>query len=163
MESRSVAERVREIASGAVADSDIELVHVEIAGVKRDRVIRIYIDKVGGVTLEDCSTISQKIEAVLDAEDLIPSKYVLEVSSPGIERQLYSLADFVKFTGQLAKVKLKNEINGQKTFIGTIVGLDQETIILDDRTVGEVSFDHGNVEKANLRIDLAKELSGKRR
>jgi ribosome maturation factor RimP len=163
MELRSIAERIREIAVKAVADSDIELVHVEIAGIKRDQVIRVFIDKAGGVTLDDCSAVSQRIEAVLDAEDLIPSKYVLEVSSPGIERQLYSLADFVKFAGQLAKVKLKTGIEGQKTFIGTILGVDGAAIIFNDHTVGEVKFDYPNVDKANLKIDLAKEFGSKRR
>ncbi len=162
MEVRYNATRVKEIASQAVKDSDIELVHVEIAGVKRDQVFRVYIDKAGGVTLEDCSTVSQKIEAVLDAEDFIPSKYVLEVSSPGIERQLYSLADFVKFTGQLAKVKLKREIDGQKVFVGAITGVEGDTITFDDRTVGEVKFVYSEVEKANLKIDLSKEFGGRR-
>lgn len=163
MELRSISERVREIASQAVKDSEIELVHVEIAGVKRDQVFRVYIDKAGGVTLDDCSAVSQKIEDVLDAEDFIPSKYVLEVSSPGIERQLYRQADFVKFIGRLAKLKLKKEIDGQKVFVGTINGVDGDVITFDDRTVGEVKFDYADVEKANLKIDLAKEFGGKRR
>lgn len=161
--SRSIAERVKEIASQAVKDSDIELVHVEIAGVKRDQVFRVYIDKDGGVTLDDCSAISHKIEEVLDAEDFIPSKYVLEVSSPGIERSLYSLADFVKFTGSLAKVKLKTEIDGQKVFVGTITGVEGDEVTFDDRTTGEVKFDYADVDKANLKIDLSKEFGGKKR
>lgn len=163
MEERSGVTRVREIALNAVKDSNIELVHVELAGVKRSSVFRVYIDKAGGVTLDDCSAVSQKIEAVLDAEDFIPSKYVLEVSSPGIERQLYRQADFVKFTGQLAKVKLKREIAGQKTFVGTISNVDGDAITFDDRSVGEVKFDYADVEKANLKIDLSKEFGGKAR
>jgi len=162
MELRSIAERVEDIASKTLANSDIELVHVEVAGVKREQVVRVYIDKAGGVTLDDCSAVSQRIEAMLDAEDFIPSKYVLEVSSPGIERQLYSLADFVKFTGQLAKVRLKTEIDGQKTFVGTINDVVGDTVTFDDRTRGEVKFAYDSVEKANLKIDLAKEFSGKR-
>lgn len=162
MDVRSNVTRVKEIASQAVKDSDIELVHVEMAGIKRDQVIRVYIDKQGGVTLDDCSLVSQRIEDVLDAEDFIPSKYVLEVSSPGIERQLYSLGDFVKFTGRLAKVKLKREIAGQKTFVGIINAVDDNAITFDDRTVGELEFDYSEVEKANLKIDLSKEFSGKR-
>ncbi len=162
MELRSIATRVREIASQAAKNSGIELVHVEIAGVKRDHVIRVYIDKDGGVTLDDCSAVSQKIESVLDAEDFIPSKYVLEVSSPGIERQLYSLADFVKFTGSLAKVKLKSEIDGQKIFVGTITSVDDDAITFDDRTRGSVKFNYADIEKANLKIDLAKEFGGKK-
>ncbi|MFN0139829.1 MAG: ribosome maturation factor RimP [Pyrinomonadaceae bacterium] len=162
MEVRSNVTRVKEIASQAVEDGDIELVHVEMAGIKRDQVIRVYIDKQGGVTLDDCSLVSHKIEAVLDAEDFIPSKYVLEVSSPGIERQLYSREDFVRFTGQLAKVKLKREIAGQKTFVGIINAVDGAAITFADRTVGELEFDYSDVEKANLKIDLSKEFGGKR-
>lgn len=153
-----LTDQVRKIAEEAVKDSPIELVHVEIAGTKRDSVVRIYIDKEGGVTLDDCAAVSQKVEAVLDGEDIIPSRYVLEVSSPGIERQLYSLADFVKFTGHLAKVKTKAEIDGQRNFVGTIVSVDGTEIEFDDRTKGTVAFDHSDVEKANLKIDLAKEF-----
>ena len=110
------------------------------------------------MTIEDCSSVSRGVEDVLDAEDFIPSRYVLEVSSPGIERELYSLSDFVKFTGQLTKVKLKTEIDGQKTFVGPITEVDGENITIDDRTKGVVSFDYTEVDKANLKIDLAKEF-----
>ncbi len=114
MENHLITEHIEKIAGQAAKEGEVELVHVEIAGIKRDMVVRIYIDKEGGVTLDDCSGISRKIEAVLDVEDFIPSKYVLEVSSPGIERELYSLDDFKKFTGQLAKVKMKREIRRPK-------------------------------------------------
>lgn len=158
MERSSIAERVRAIAAAAAGSSGIELVNVEIAGTKRDAVLRIYIDKEGGVTLDDCGAVSREIETVLDAEDFIPSRYVLEVSSPGIERELYSIGDFVKFTGRLVKVKLKAEIDGQKTFVGPITSVDGTEIQMEDRTKGGVTFDYANVEKANLRIDLAKEF-----
>jgi ribosome maturation factor RimP len=113
------------------------------------------------VTLEDCSDISRVVEAVMDAEDIIPTRYVLEVSSPGIERELYSLKDFERFAGQLAKVKLRNEIDGQKTFVGEIAGVEGSDITVNDRTRGEVSFDHSEVAKANLKIDLSKEFKGR--
>ncbi|MFZ1700556.1 MAG: ribosome maturation factor RimP [Pyrinomonadaceae bacterium] len=162
MDRSLITERIRAIVLAAVADDVIELVNVEIAGTKRDMVLRIYIDKEGGVTLEDCGSISRKVEEVLDAEDIIPSKYVLEVSSPGIERQLYSVADFVKFTGQLAKVKLKTEIEGQKTFVGTITSVNDNEIKIEDRTAGSISFDYEEVDKANLKIDLSKEFGGRK-
>lgn len=161
MDRSLITEHVREIAAKTAASSGIELVHVEIAGTKRDAVLRIYIDKEGGVTLDDCGSISRQIEDVLDAEDLIPSRYVLEVSSPGIERQLYSLADFVKFTSHLAKVKTKTEIDGQRTFVGTITRVEGETITIDDRAKGSINFEYSDVEKANLKIDLAKEFGQK--
>jgi ribosome maturation factor RimP len=161
MESSSILERIEKIARSAAADSGVELVHVELAGIKRDQVIRIYIDKTGGVTIEDCTSVSHAVETVLDVEDFIPGKYVLEVSSPGIERQLYSLADFVKFAGQLAKVKTKADIDGQRTFVGPITTVEGDEITIGDRTRGTVTFPYGNVDKANLKMDLAKEFSSK--
>src|SRR5688500_5468331 len=103
MDKHLIIETVRKIKEGVAGESGIEVVHIDLAGTKRDAVLRIFIDKEGGVTIDDCSSVSRGIEAVLDADDnLIPSKYVLEVSSPGIERELYSLNDFRKFSGQLA-------------------------------------------------------------
>ena len=161
MDTSTVSTRVKGIAEKVAAKRGFELVYVEIAGAKRDQVLRIYIDKPDGVTLDDCSHFSREVEEVLDAEDFIPSRYVLEVSSPGIERPLYSLADFKRFAGKLAKVKTKIDIDGQKTFVGTIESVKDDRIFLQDRTRGPVEFDYINVEKANLKIDLSKEFHGR--
>ncbi len=161
MDKHLITERIEKIAVQVAGASGIELVHIEVAGTKRDAVLRIYIDKDGGVTLDDCSLVSRGIEEILDAEDFIPSRYVLEVSSPGIERQLYSLADFAKFTGHLAKVKLKTDIDGQKTFVGTINKVNGGKISFEDRTRGKMTFDYSDVDKANLKIDLSKEFGSK--
>ena len=161
MDKQSIIEHVTQIAERVTTAVNIELVHIDISGTKRDLIVRIYIDKEGGVTLDDCSSISRGVEEVLDGEDFIPSRYVLEVSSPGIERDLYSLKDFVKFTGQLAKVKTKTEIDGQKVFVGTIAAIDGDLVTIEDRTKGSVSFDYSNVDKANLKIDLSKEFGGR--
>ncbi|CAN5568718.1 ribosome maturation factor RimP [soil metagenome] len=158
MDKHLIVEHVSKIAARVAEASGIELVHIDISGTKRDLVVRIFIDKEGGVTIEDCSMVSRGVEDVLDTEDFIPTRYVLEVSSPGIERELYSLSDFVKFTGHLAKAKLKNEIDGQKTFVGPILEVDENKITIDDRTKGIVSFTFDDVAKANLKIDLAKEF-----
>ncbi len=161
MDKHLISERVENIAAKVAGANGVELVHVEIAGTKRDVVLRIYIDKPDGVTIEDCSLFSKAVEDILEIEDFIPSRYVLEVSSPGIERELYSLADFVKFAGQLAKVKTNVEIDGQKTFVGEILAVDEDKIEIDDRTIGTVSFNYRDVAKANLKIDLAKEFKSR--
>jgi len=158
MDKADLTTRIRGIAQKVADDRQVELVHVEIAGTKRDSVVRIYIDKPEGVTLDDCSLFSRDVEGVLDLDDIIPSRYVLEVSSPGIERELYSLEDFRRFEGRLAKVKTKSEIEGQKTFVGPITKIDGETITVEDRSLGPVSFSYGDVAKANLKIDLSKEF-----
>jgi len=154
----SIPGRIREIAAKIAEDRGVELVHSEVAGTKRDSVVRIYIDKPDGVTLDDCGGFSSAIEELLDAEDFIPGKYVLEVSSPGIERELYSLADFEKFKGKLVKVKTTQEFTGQKNFVGNLTGVDGSEITIDDRTVGETTFPYEAVAKANLKIDLDAEF-----
>lgn len=161
MDRQVITERVRQGAEKVARDTNTELVHVEVAGTNRDLVVRIYIDKDGGVTLDDCSGFSQAVEAVLDAEDIVPVRYVLEVSSPGIERELYSIEDFRRFAGRLAKVKTKAAIDGQKTFVGMIKAVEGETIEFDDRSKGSVTFGYGDVEKANLKIDLSQEFRGR--
>lgn len=161
MDKHLIIERVNKIAADVAEAHGVELVNVDIAGTKRDAVLRIYIDKEGGVTLDDCSAVSREVETVLDAEDPIPSRYVLEVSSPGIERELYSLSDFAKFAGRLIKVKTRDAIDGQKTFVGPIISVDDNTITIEDRTRGLMSFEYSDVDKANLKIDLSKEFSRK--
>lgn len=158
MANHSIDERIRQIASEAAAQNGVEFVHAEIVGTKRNLTVRVYIDKPKGVTIADCSIVSKQIEAVLDADDFIPSAYLLEVSSPGLERELYSASDFKKFIGERAKVKVRTAINGQKVFIGRIAAVENGEIVFDDKNNGTVRFPHSDVAKANLRVDLEKEF-----
>ncbi len=159
--SDAIAGQVRSIAEGAAASQGVELVHVEILGAKRDSVVRIYIDKTGGVTLDDCARFSAAVEAELDALDLIPWAYVLEVSSPGIERGLYSLSDFVKFTGELARIRTATDVNGQRNFSGRLLAVEDEVVVIEDRSSGVTRIPYSDVVKANLKMDLGKELKGR--
>lgn len=154
----STAEKIRDIARRAAEARGLEFVHAEIAGTKRNAVVRVFVDRSGGITIDDCGELSRDIEAVLDEVDIIPSAYVLEVSSPGLERELYSIDDFRKFTGKNARVKISEEIDGRKSFKGTIEGVDGETVLFRDRSVGEVSFLYSAVVKANLVYDVADDL-----
>ena len=158
MENSSIEAGIRQIAKDAAAESGVEFVHTEILGSKRNMTVRVYIDKPGGVTLEDCSIVSKRMEAVLDADDLIPSAYLLEVSSPGLERELYSIEDFARFIGQRVKVKLSEAISGQKVFIGNIAKVEGSEIAIEEKTRGVISFPYDKVVKANLRVDLSQEF-----
>ncbi|MDQ3041158.1 MAG: ribosome maturation factor RimP [Acidobacteriota bacterium] len=154
-----IEERIRGIAARAVADENsLELVHTQIVGASRNLTVRVYIEKQGGVTHEDCSSVSRRMDAVLDAEDFIPGNYTLEVSSPGLERELYSLKDFEKFVGNLAKIKTSEAVEGQKNFRGRIVGIQDDVIIFEDKSKGTVRLLYAAVVKANLEIDLEEEL-----
>ncbi len=154
----SVNEQVRGIAARVAEESGLEFVHAETSGANKNLTIRVFIDKKGGVKHEDCVLVSRNIETILDDGDFIPSAYLLEVSSPGLERELYSLQDFEKFAGHLAKVKTETAIAGQKNFRGRIIGIEVEEIIFDDKTKGNVRFPYDIVAKANLEIDLEEEL-----
>lgn len=156
-----ITEKIRGIAENAATEESLELVHVELVGAVKNPIVRIFIDKLEGVTLDDCSKVSRLVEAVLDADDFIPSAYTLEVSSPGLERELYSLQDFEKYAGNLAKVKTTHPVSGQKNFRGRITEVKGEEIVFEDKTSGTVRFPYNTVAKANLELDLDEELKRK--
>ena len=153
-----IQERVAAIAGQVASRVGFEFVHCQIAGAKRSPVVRIFIDKPGGVTVEDCAVVSREMEAILDREDVIPTSYVLEVSSPGIERELFTIDDFRRFIGQSARVKTARAIDGQRNFAGTITSVGGSTIALDDRTNGQVEIPFDAIVKANLLVDLQSEF-----
>lgn len=158
MGEQAIESRIREVAAAAAEANGLEFVHSEVVGTRGSLTVRVFIDKPGGVSHEDCAMVSRAIDAVLDVDDLIPSAYILEVSSPGLERELYSLADFVRFAGNMAKVKTRTAVNGQRNFRGKIVEVENEEIVFDDRTNGIVRVPYSGVVKANLEIDLEEEL-----
>jgi len=158
MEAASVAERIKEIAEQAAIDHGLELVHAEVAGPEGQPVVRVFIDKPGGVTHDDCSEVSTQIGTTLDVEDFIHSAYTLEVSSPGIERGLYKLADYERFAGSVAKMKTRVPIGSQRNFRGTIVGVADDQVIFEDRTSGRVEIPFASIAKANLELDVDSEF-----
>jgi ribosome maturation factor RimP len=160
-DTNSIKQFVTDAAAKLAEGGPLEIVNVEIAGTKRDQIVRVYLDKPGGVTVEDCAAFSHAIDPILEEADIFPGAFVLEVSSPGIERELYSVADFERFTGELARVKLTDELNGQTVLTGYILGVAGDVVRLEDKTSGEVEFDFTNVKKANLKIDLNKEFGRK--
>lgn len=163
VEKYPIVAQVNALAEKVANEQGVELVHVEILGAKRDSVVRIFIDKENGVSLDDCARFSGGLEERLDAEDLIPWAYVLEVSSPGIERGLYSLKDFVRFVGEAARIKTSVDHGGQRNFSGVIAAVEGDVIVFEDRASGSVMIPYSEVEKANLKMDFGKELKGSRK
>lgn len=158
MGSSTVEERVRQIAENVAIDHGLELVHAEVAGPEQKPIVRIFIDKPNGVTHEDCSEVSFHVGTILDVEDFIHSAYTLEVSSPGLERGLYKLADYDRFAGRLAKLKSRNPIAGQRNFRGRLLGIDGKNVLFEDRTSGRVSISVEDIVKANLELDVEEEF-----
>lgn len=158
MDSGSVADRITQIAEQAAIDHGLELVHVEIAGPDGHPILRVFIDKPGGVTHTDCSDVSTQIGTVLDVEDFIHSAYTLEVSSPGLERGLYKLADYERFAGRQARIKVRQLIKNQRNFRGTIAGIESTNVVFDDLTSGRMTIPFDSIAKANLEIDVEDEF-----
>lgn len=149
-----VIQKVTEIAERVGLEESIEVVEVEFLGGGKSRLLRIYIDKPGGVTHADCEMISRRVGDVLDADDLIPgANYNLEVSSPGVERKLTKPADFERFAGQKAKFSLSEPVENQKFWEGTLRGLQGNAVALEPSEGKLVQIPLGTIRRANLKFD----------
>ena len=158
MGSSAVETRVQAIAERVASDHGLELVHAEVAGPDNKPIVRIFIDKPTGVTHQDCAEVSLHVGTVLDVEDFIHASYTLEVSSPGLDRGLYKLADYERFAGKPAKLRSRQPINGQRNFRGRLMGISGEEVLFEDRTSGRVKIAFESIAKANLELDVNEEF-----
>jgi len=132
----------------------VELVHWETVGPRSSFILRIYIDRPGGVSHADCGAVSNQVGLLLDVEDLIPGGYTLEVSSPGIERGLYKAADFDRFAGNRVKIKTSEPINGQRNFRGVLIGIQGGVISLDAGGAEAIEIPYEKIVKANIEYEF---------
>lgn len=149
-----VAQKVEKIIESLVTSNNMELVDVQYVSEAGRMVLRIYIDKDGGIKLDDCEAMSNEIGNLLDSSDAISDSYVLEVSSPGIDRALKKEKDFIKFLGERAKVSLYAPIDGQRNFKGKLLDFKNNTIIIADVTGKTVEIPMDKVAKAKLDPDV---------
>jgi ribosome maturation factor RimP len=150
---RQVPDHILSLISPVVEALECELVGVEYARQGKRSLLRIYIDKENGVGVKDCQRVSHQLSGVLDVEDVIREQYQLEVSSPGLDRPLYTLEHFARFAGHKAKLNLVSPINGQRKFRGTLQGVENEQVIMnigDDELVLSLAA----IDKANLIADI---------
>jgi len=151
----SITEKVRDLAIPILDSFDLELFDIELQKGGNRRILRIFIDKKeGGVTLDDCQRASREIEVLLDVKDVVPGSYVLEVSSPGINRPIRSEYEFQKYAGSKIKVKLLTKISDQKIFIGIDRGVDAESLRLEIEPGKEMLIPMKQIVKANLEADF---------
>ena len=123
-------ERLFELLEPAVAAMGFELTDLD-AHLGRRGLLRLYIDREGGVTLDDCQRVSEQIGALLDVEDPLPGSYVLEVSSPGFDRRLRKLEHFARFSGENAKIELRDARDGRRRFTGRLAGVEGSEVLLE--------------------------------
>jgi ribosome maturation factor RimP len=155
-------DHVRSIAERVASSLGLELVEVELRGGGKSRMLRIFIDKPAGVTHEDCATLSREVSTILDVEDAVPGgAYVLEVSSPGLDRKLFRPADFERFKGSRVRLTTKDPVNGNRHFEGRLEQFRGGRLTLDlaearpkyrptDRAPEKLEIELANVERANL-------------
>ena len=150
----SLEARVAALAEQVASSTGMEVVLVEIKGGGNRSVVRAFIDQPGGVTLNDCERFSKSLSVLLDVDDLIPSSYILEVSSPGIDRPLVKAADFERFLGKRAKVRTRAPIAGQRNFKGNIAGIKDGRLGLEIAPGKLVELALADIEKANLLAEI---------
>lgn len=146
---RGGAASLRVLLEPAVVALGFELVDTEFSGSGRQAVLRIYIDSPEGVTVDHCARVSRQVSAILDVEDPIPGQYMLEVSSPGLDRPMVKREDFQRFAGEIVKIRMSVAVLGRRNFTGRLVGIDGDSVILE---MDKESFDlpFGDIEKARL-------------
>jgi len=158
-------EQVREIAKRVTSSSGLELVDVEFRGGGNSRMLRITIDKPAGVTHEDCANVSREVGTILDIEDAVPGSYLLEVTSPGLDRELSRPVEFERFVGSLIRLTTREPVNGNRHLEGRLESAHQGRITLSlqhrqgkgkgkrrqaTAEAPRVEVELANVEKANL-------------
>lgn len=134
----TVSKIVAELVTPFLTKMGFELVDLEFTKEGPHRYLRVFIDKPGGITLDDCQEVSQFLNKELDRVDPIEENYYLEVSSPGIERPLKKAEDFDRFKGSMVQAKLYQTINGQKIITGELIGLEDDCIKIRSELSGEI-------------------------
>ncbi len=137
-----------------VTSEGYEFVHMEFKLSSGAHVLRIYIDKPGGVNLDDCQSISRQVSTFLDVEDPIQHRYVLEVSSPGLDRGLYKESDYIRFSGRSATIKLKHPFENRRNFRGRLEASGDGKIRITEPGGRSWTLELSAVEKANLEIEI---------
>ncbi|HEY3840539.1 MAG TPA: ribosome maturation factor RimP [Bryobacteraceae bacterium] len=153
---QTVVARIEEIAQNVAAADGLEVVEVEVKGSGRNQMLRIYIDKPQGVTHLDCETVSRQLGDRLDAENLFPGHYTLEVSSPGVERKLKKWKDFERFQSQRVKIVLREPLTAAgnvKHLEGVLRSARDGVLELELAGGQQVQFQFEQVDRANLKFE----------
>lgn len=157
-----LVEQIEELVTPILDDLQFELVDLVYQRESRGWVLRFFLDKEGGITLDDCAEASREISALLDVEDIIDTAYSLEVSSPGLDRPLKKKADFERFAGELVKVKTALAIDPdqrgrkRKTFVGTLDGVSDDRVLITvkEKLAVQVAIPLDQIEAANLEYEF---------
>ena len=146
--SKVIEEAVEEIVENLLTDTDLELVAVDYVR-EKDWYLRVFIDKEGGIEIDDCQALSGRLEEILDERDIIKGSYILEVSAPGLDRELKKPKDFQREKGKTVDVSLFAPVDGNKLIVGVLKDYDGENITIDEQTISMA-----DVAQVRLHIDF---------
>lgn len=152
--SEEVLHRVQALLEPILKSEGMELADLEFKGGRGRGYLRVYIDREGGVTLEDCANVSRQLGQILDVEDVMEQSYVLEVSSPGLDRPLKRAEDYRRFSGRLAKISTYAPVQGKKVFAGRLKGIEEETVIMEEEGGILVSIPFPLISKGRLEVEF---------
>ncbi|HUP63356.1 MAG TPA: ribosome maturation factor RimP [Thermoanaerobaculia bacterium] len=148
-----VEQQIRRI----VESEGLELVHIDYRRQGNGYLLRVDIDKDGGVNIDDCQLISRQVSTWLDVEDPIPAEYELQVSSPGLDRKFYRTSDYEKFVGRLVRVRTAKAIRGLHVIVGKLKEFDGQTIVVTDPKMkkdAEYEIPLGDIKETRLEVEL---------
>ncbi len=159
---RRVSSAIETVIEPVVSGLGYEYVGAQFGQAENGQTLRVFIDTENGVVVEDCVAVSKQLSAVLDVEDTIKSAYQLEVSSPGIDRPLFTEAQFAQQLNEMVKVKMSSSASGRRNYKGLLVGAADNTMTVEvDGIDYQLSIDE--VEEAYLLADFRKPVTGKKR
>jgi ribosome maturation factor RimP len=144
-----VIREISQLIEPILDEMDVELVDIEYLSYHGRWIVRIYVDKEGGITVDDCARVSREIDEIIDVKDVIPHAYVLEVSSPGLNRPLKKDKDFQRAVGKKIKARISVPLKGRRHFTGYLKDFRNGTLYLEVED-NPVSLSLRDVEKANL-------------
>ncbi len=148
-----IIERIKGIVAPILEDERLELVDIEFVAAGKRWVLRVFIDREGGVTIDDCAYVSRELSRVLDVEDVVDHAYTLEVSSPGLTRPLKRMEDFVRYRGKACRIVVRGEIDGRSDFRGEIDRVDADKVEIREK-IGIVTIPICAIKKAHLDFEL---------
>lgn len=154
MKREELKEKITGLIEPVMSSLDVELDNLEINKMGRKMLMRVFIEKKGGVTIDDCERVSREIEAVLDVEDPIAGPYVLEVSSPGLDRPLKKPGDFIRYTGRKVRVVTRDPVENQTFFIGSIDAATDDDVVLLLQQEKRVTIPYANISRARLEVEV---------
>ncbi len=146
--------KIEAIAERVASGEGLTLIDIELKGGRSNPLLRVYIDKAGGVSHADCALVSEQLSAILDVEDPFPGRYLLEVSSPGLDRKLLKPREYAHFAGRRARVVVIEPVAERKVLEGKLAGIEEGRVKLDLDGGGAAEVELSNISKARLLPEL---------